>query len=1138
MKSLIYYLLQVTIASGILYGYYHFVLRNKKFHHYNRFYLLAAALICMLIPLLQIPVYFSEDSTPPVVLQSLNLITVNSYSDTPAVFISPPKTNWLNWQHLSWSCYVLISFLFLLKIIFSLCRIRSIVRNNVIEKLDHINFVNTNEPETPFSFFRWMFWNRNIELSSEKGEQVFRHELFHIQQKHSWDIIFIELMTIVFWINPFFHLIRKELKAIHEFLADEFAVKKNQEWKYAEFLLMQALNTQSSLITPFFHNQIKRRIAMITTSKKPSYQYLRKLMVIPITVIAVGLVSFSYKQRLNRSSEGIPIENFTDTTPPNKGRVPMVIMLSAPKPWGKVVPSSAQLSNWQDEKNYGVWINEHRIQNNYLKNFHAKDFSHYFVSNLTPIARKNDGFNVQVDLMTNDYYTNSYLKNWNGNRKIKISTTVAPDTVPKELKKYSNALILVDGKEKTADELNEVDPNNIYSITIWKDKSSAEKYGDKGKNGVIEVITKRFRYENEKLKDSVILRTKVEEVAERMEDLKKNVDTTTPKSYFYFDEKIKTFTGFYERKKIQRIMMNVSTNDVLLELAGNEKIKITSKQASYWGLPFEDLKEPLRFNEKGYKIVVVVNQDHQTIAVAYKNGPASVFHFTGNEAQKKWEQTYGSIPKPPPPPPSAGSNTSSNNQIDQVWTKVEVEASFPGGDAAWSKFIVKNLNARVPVTNKAPNGKYTVWVKFVVDKDGDLSDFRALTNNGFGMEEEAVRVMRLSSKWNPAMQNGKKVTAYRLQPITFVLVPVNGNVQLSEPSKKEEGKRLNEVIAVADNSNYVWTDVDVEASFPGGDGALKKFLKANMDESIAGKNGAAKDQYHVVVLQFIVDKDGNTSGWQALTNLGYGMEEEALRAMKKTPKWIPARRDGHYVTAYRKQPVAFLVGESPYYIQISKQELENTTPFSLLKLQPGEEVVSFKMTLDAVGIKPQEFDLTGNEFSDEAKTRISTIQIETYIYLENIKVRYSNRIVTKPPMYGSVIPERLNTNAFKPKDASSWNFNDPEFKEKWQKMISDIKAIAWKEGKAAYEYQGRTYVFGKIKNPDPTVASFTEQNGTGHVFLLNGELVTSIDKLNGLITRSDVKKFGFISQEEARKKFNRDDAIVSIETYDSYLTKK
>lgn len=74
---------------------------------------------------------------------------------------------------------------------------------------------------------------------------------------------------------------KKELRAIHEFLADRYAVSGNDKWNYAELLLMQTLNTQQSLVNPFFNNQIKRRIAMITNSKKPGHQYLRKVMVLP-----------------------------------------------------------------------------------------------------------------------------------------------------------------------------------------------------------------------------------------------------------------------------------------------------------------------------------------------------------------------------------------------------------------------------------------------------------------------------------------------------------------------------------------------------------------------------------------------------------------------------------------------------------------------------------------------------------------------------------------------------------------------------------------------------------------------------------------------------------------------------------------
>ena len=82
---------------------------------------------------------------------------------------------------------------------------------------------------------------------------------------------------------------KKELKAIHEFLADRFAVTENTKWEYAELLLMHALQTRNSLVNPFFHNQIKRRIAMITNSSKPGSQYLRKLMVLPFAALLILL---------------------------------------------------------------------------------------------------------------------------------------------------------------------------------------------------------------------------------------------------------------------------------------------------------------------------------------------------------------------------------------------------------------------------------------------------------------------------------------------------------------------------------------------------------------------------------------------------------------------------------------------------------------------------------------------------------------------------------------------------------------------------------------------------------------------------------------------------------------------------------
>jgi protein TonB len=106
---------------------------------------------------------------------------------------------------------------------------------------------------------------------------------------------------------------------------------------------------------------------------------------------------------------------------------------------------------------------------------------------------------------------------------------------------------------------------------------------------------------------------------------------------------------------------------------------------------------------------------------------------------------------------------------EQPFTKVEVEAEFPGGPVAWKRYLEKNLNASTPVDNGAPEGTYTVVVKFVVAKDGTLSDITAETNFGYGMEEEAIKQIQRGPKWTPGIQNGRSVPSYRRQPITFVV---------------------------------------------------------------------------------------------------------------------------------------------------------------------------------------------------------------------------------------------------------------------------------------------------------------------------------------------------------------------------------
>lgn len=99
--------------------------------------------------------------------------------------------------------------------------------------------------------------------------------------------------------------------------------------------------------------------------------------------------------------------------------------------------------------------------------------------------------------------------------------------------------------------------------------------------------------------------------------------------------------------------------------------------------------------------------------------------------------------------------------------RVEKEAYFIGGEKAWLQFLSENINSKVPVKKKAPAGMYNVIIEFVVDVDGSISYINPLTNYGYGMEEEVMRVIKKSPLWVPAVQDDKKVKVYRKQPLTF-----------------------------------------------------------------------------------------------------------------------------------------------------------------------------------------------------------------------------------------------------------------------------------------------------------------------------------------------------------------------------------
>ncbi len=502
MKPILLYLLQVIICSGLLYGYYHLFLRNKKFHQYNRYYLLIATIASVLIPFLNIPVYFSHHDEQAAWLQ-----TLSSISSESTLFMlsgsSAEEPNFFTWQNIFTASYLLLSVLILFRLLFSIFRIRRLMKKYEVEKLDDIFFVNTEEQGTPFSFFRWMFWNNKITLQSKEGQQIFRHELFHIRQKHSWDIIFIHLLTILFWINPFFHLIKKELKTIHEFLADQFAVEENEQWNYAELLLMQLLGSPNHrLVHPFFHNQIKRRITMITSSQQPKYRYFRKILVLPLLALIAALFAFTYKQKqesdAGKKSAGDDVVTTTDLL--RQPLIEKIVLTDTPR---KVIPP-AEFKIIADK----IIVRRANGQNDVEPDLFIINSKKYSKEEL----RKEFGEKVRFEGVTaiitppNDAEAIKKYGPQAKNGLLELSGKVMTDVEVKEVPKVpgknlllmrevkETPLYVIDGnvhpKDVSLDIIKEIRAEDIVSINVLKGETATKLYGKDGSDGVIEIETK------------------------------------------------------------------------------------------------------------------------------------------------------------------------------------------------------------------------------------------------------------------------------------------------------------------------------------------------------------------------------------------------------------------------------------------------------------------------------------------------------------------------------------------------------------------------------------------------------------------------------------------------------------------------
>jgi TonB family protein len=281
MNTLILYLLQSGISLVLLYGIYWFFLRQDTFHMVNRIYLVVSVVFSLLFPLLHISLpYDGNDQSTFVVM--LDAVTIS------ATTLKTSVINHLTTFQIITIIYLTGAGIFLIRFLFQLGQLFVMIHKHGISREEGLNIVFIDRNYAPFSFFNLIFINRK-EVNNLNIKEIITHEQVHIHQKHSVDLIIIELMTIVQWFNPLVWLYRNSIKSIHEYLADEgVLVQGFDAINYQSLLLHQSMGIQvNELTNNFNHSLIKKRIIMITKIKSNFVARLKVLLVTPVAFFLV-----------------------------------------------------------------------------------------------------------------------------------------------------------------------------------------------------------------------------------------------------------------------------------------------------------------------------------------------------------------------------------------------------------------------------------------------------------------------------------------------------------------------------------------------------------------------------------------------------------------------------------------------------------------------------------------------------------------------------------------------------------------------------------------------------------------------------------------------------------------------------------
>jgi TonB family protein len=265
MNTLAQFVLESTAALITFMLVYWLWFGRERNFHFNRYYLLATTALSIILPCLQLPLS-AQSIVPPTA-------AIHGAWQLPEIIVGPgtETAKGLSLAHLLLGIYLTGAGFFLLRFIHQGLKLYrfAVEHKTVVSDQKPYKLVNTHGQLPTCSFFHLLFYDDSLPVNEQEKEQILQHEEGHIVQKHSWDIIYFELIKIVFWFNPAINYYRYALAEVHEYMADEYAMNHGNPEDYTRLLARQVLRSFDLRISNhFIKSQTLNRIKMIHSTKK------------------------------------------------------------------------------------------------------------------------------------------------------------------------------------------------------------------------------------------------------------------------------------------------------------------------------------------------------------------------------------------------------------------------------------------------------------------------------------------------------------------------------------------------------------------------------------------------------------------------------------------------------------------------------------------------------------------------------------------------------------------------------------------------------------------------------------------------------------------------------------------------------